>query len=57
MAVESAHLVAGFGRIHWLKAHDILFDAGTCAALAEAARAELVRLSARARAAIPENPP
>ncbi len=125
MAVESAHLVAGFGRIHWLKASDILFDAGACAALAEAeaaivahmnrdhgaalgliaerllgrpkpapetggwtmigidpegidlragaglaraefeapvhdaeaARAELVRLSARARAAVPENPP
>ncbi len=125
MAVESAHLVAGFGRIHWLKASDILFDAGACAALAEAeaaivahmnrdhsealgliaerllgrprpapetggwamtgidpegvdlragarlaraefdapvrdaeaARAELVRLSQRARAAIPENPP
>ena len=36
MAVESAHLVAGFGRIHWLKAHDVLFDAGACAALAEA---------------------
>jgi putative heme iron utilization protein len=36
MAVERAHLVAGFGRIHWLEADGILFDAGDCAALAEA---------------------
>ena len=41
MAVESAHLVAGFGRIHWLKARDVLFDAGACAALAEAEAAIL----------------
>ncbi len=41
MAVESAHLVAGFGCIHWLKFHDILFDAGTSAAFAEAEAAIL----------------
>ncbi len=41
MAVESAHLVASFGCIHWLKVHDILFDAGTYAAFAEAEAAIL----------------
>lgn len=28
MAVESAHLVAGFGRIHWLTAADVIADPG-----------------------------
>jgi putative heme iron utilization protein len=36
MAVESVHLVAGFGRIHWLRAEEVLFDAGPCAELAAA---------------------
>ncbi len=34
--VECAHLVAGFGRIHWIEAGDVLFDATGAAALAEA---------------------
>ena len=36
MTVESAHLVAGFGRIHWLTGPDVLFDTRECGALAEA---------------------
>ncbi len=36
MTVESAHLVAGFGRIHWLTGPEVLFDATECGALAEA---------------------
>jgi hypothetical protein len=36
MTVESAHLVAGFGRIHWLTGPDVLFDTAECGALAEA---------------------
>ena len=36
VAVESAHLVAGFGRIHWVQADAVLFDASGAAALAEA---------------------
>lgn len=36
LRVESAHLVAGFGQIHWVEASDILFDAASAAALAEA---------------------
>lgn len=32
--VARGHLVAGFGRIHWLEASDILYDAGAAAALA-----------------------
>jgi putative heme iron utilization protein len=34
--VTRAHLVAGFGRIHWLAAGDVLYDAGGAAALAMA---------------------
>lgn len=41
MAVERAHLVAGFGDIHWLEAGAVLFDAAGAAALA-AAEAEIV---------------
>lgn len=33
--VGRAHLVAGFGRIHWLEAKDVLFDASAHAALIE----------------------
>jgi hypothetical protein len=36
MTVESAHLVAGFGRIHWLTGPEVLFDSADCGALAEA---------------------
>jgi len=41
MTVESAHLVAGFGRIHWLTGPEVLFDSAECGALA-AAEAEIV---------------
>lgn len=41
MEPERAHLVAGFGRIHWIPAADLLFDDAPCAALAEA-EAEIV---------------
>src|SRR3546814_10787508 len=36
LAVERAHLVAGFGRIHRLAAKDVLYDCAGAAALAEA---------------------
>ena len=36
IAVERAHLVAGFGRIHWIEAADVLFDAADIGPLAEA---------------------
>ncbi len=36
MTVESAHLVAGFGRIHWLAGPEVLFDTAGYGALAEA---------------------
>ncbi len=29
VAVERGHLVAGFGRIHWIDARDLIFDADT----------------------------
>jgi len=38
VAVERAHLVAGFGEIHWLPGDAVLFDAGGAAPLAEAER-------------------
>jgi hypothetical protein len=41
VAVERGHLVAGFGRIHWIEARDLLFAADT-AALA-AAEPEILR--------------
>ena len=41
VAVERAHLVAGFGEIHWLPGEDVLFDASDAAPLA-AAEAEIV---------------
>ncbi len=41
MVVESAHLVAGFGRIHWLRGPEVLFDSTGFGALAEA-EAEIV---------------
>lgn len=36
VALESAHLVAGFGRIHWLEAAEFQFDTASRAALAAA---------------------
>jgi putative heme iron utilization protein len=36
LEVARAHLVAGFGRIHWLAARDVLYDASGAAALADA---------------------
>ncbi len=41
MTVESAHLVAGFGRIHWLAGPEVRFDTAGYGALAEAV-AEIV---------------
>ena len=41
MAVERAHLVAGFGVIHWIAAGDVLFDTTGAAGLA-AAEADIV---------------
>jgi hypothetical protein len=41
VAVERAHLVAGFGRIHWIGADQVLFDAAGAEALAEAEAAIL----------------
>ena len=40
--VARAHLVAGFGRIHWIEARDLLFDARRMAALADS-EAAIVR--------------
>jgi len=42
VAVERAHLVAGFGRIHWIAAGDLLLDTRDAAPLAEAEE-EIVR--------------
>ncbi len=36
VAVERAHLVAGFGRIHWIEAAEVLFETTDCEALAGA---------------------
>lgn len=36
VAVARAHLVAGFGAIHWISASDLLLDMSKCTALAEA---------------------
>ena len=41
MTPERAHLVAGFGRISWIEAPDLLFDSAPCSALA-AAEADIV---------------
>ncbi|MBL28356.1 MAG: heme iron utilization protein [Rhodospirillaceae bacterium] len=35
VTVERAHLVAGFGRIHWIDGADLIFDTGASVALAE----------------------
>ncbi len=36
VTVERAHLVAGFGRIHWIEADEVLFDTAGAEPLAEA---------------------
>lgn len=41
ISVVRAHLVAGFGRIHWIEASELLYDASGAGALA-AAEAEIV---------------
>lgn len=41
MEIESAHLVAGFGRIHWLTAGEVTFDVASCQGLV-AAECEIV---------------
>ena len=41
VSVTRAHLVAGFGRIHWIEASELLYDASQAGALA-AAEAEIV---------------
>ncbi len=41
VAVERAHLVAGFGRIHWIGADEVLYDTTGAEALAEAEAAIL----------------
>jgi heme iron utilization protein len=46
IAVERAHLVAGFGRIHWLTAADVSFPAGA-AELAAAEADVLAKVNAR----------
>jgi len=63
MNVERAHLVAGFGRVHWLEGEALAFDATDCAALIEAEteivehmnqdHAEALDLIAAARCGLP----
>ena len=36
VTLERAHLIGGFGEIHWLDAESFLYDTGTAAALADA---------------------
>ncbi len=47
VTVARAHFVAGFGRIHWIEAIDVTFDAGA-AALADAEESLLQQLSKQA---------
>lgn len=46
VAVARAHLVAGFGRIHWIAAADLLFDTRGSAALAESEAAIVEHMNA-----------
>jgi len=52
MAVTRAHLVAGFGRIHWLPAAEVLFDTAACGALAKAEAAIVAHMNADHRDAL-----
>jgi len=45
VAVERAHLVAGFGRIHWIEAAEVLFDVADSGAVAEAEPAILEHMN------------
>lgn len=49
MDLDKAHMVAGFGRIHWLEAGDVLLDPATCEALAQG-ESELVEALNRDKA-------
>jgi len=46
MAVERAHLVAGFGRVHWLSASDVLFEGANLDAWAAAEQELLAQMNA-----------
>ena len=52
MTVESAHLVAGFGRIHWLLGPEVLFDTAGCDALSEAEEEIIAHMNADHGAAL-----
>ena len=52
MTVESAHLIAGFGRIHWLAGPEVLFDTAGCGALAEAEAGIVAHMNADHGAAL-----
>jgi putative heme iron utilization protein len=45
VVVERARLVSGFGQIHWIDVHDLLFDAGGGTALATAEAEILTRMN------------
>jgi heme iron utilization protein len=45
VAVEAAHLVAGFGRIHWLQGGEVLYPSAAAAALAAAEREILAHMN------------
>ena len=45
VTIEAAHLVAGFGVIHWIAATEVLLDCGAAAALAEAEPGILAHMS------------
>ncbi len=52
VAVARAHLVAGFGQIHWIHAPDLLFDTRGCEALAAAEPEILAHMNADHQAAL-----
>ncbi len=52
MAVVDAHLVAGFGSIHWLAGREVLFDTAGFEALAEAEAAIIAHMNADHREAL-----
>lgn len=52
IAVTEAHLVAGFGRIHWFEANELLLDGGDLKALSEAESELCSDLNQRLRAAL-----
>ena len=52
VAVEEAHLVAGFGRIHWLQGDEVLYPSAAAAALAAAEREILAHMNQDHREAL-----